>query len=444
MSAPQQVSASRDRVDARGPVFISYRQSDGSEVAASTAWALRAAGVPVWHDETDLPPGDTSQRLNEALESGLSGAVLLVTPEIGTSDFVRELELPRLLALSASPRFTLAIGSTVQRAAEGGKLDYAGPDRLLGQPEGTLSGTTQYSVVSASDRGELANALARRRLQVRRSDIEASGRRLTLDLQTRLPPAATVLNGDLVLRLRPPAHGERRPNWTSLEDLQRFLARLPQLIGIAGAEAIRVRGGAHLSVACALGAALPSTLVGLVEAVDTRGEVWAMTGQAPAPSRNRRCEIVTPPIYDLGNGPVLAYVDLLPQRSDGAFEALASQGRTFAGIAHVRSSGPDLLRSHEAAAIVGEVVEAIRQLANTHRTTEIHLLLRCPYPIALLLGRTLNTLTVHLYEWDDQPSADGTAHPRYVPSIVLRSGSGGSPISRVTAPPSVNRTRKDE
>ena len=59
-------------VDPLGPVFISYRQSDGTDVAVGLAWALRAAGVPVWHDQTDLPPGDTNRRLAQALASGLS------------------------------------------------------------------------------------------------------------------------------------------------------------------------------------------------------------------------------------------------------------------------------------------------------------------------------------------------------------------------------------
>lgn len=35
------------RVEPLGPVFVSYRQSDGTELAADLAWALRAAGVPV-------------------------------------------------------------------------------------------------------------------------------------------------------------------------------------------------------------------------------------------------------------------------------------------------------------------------------------------------------------------------------------------------------------
>lgn len=29
------------------------------------------------------------------------------------------------------------------------------------------------------------------------------------------------------------------------------------------------------------------------------------------------------------------------------------------------------------------------------------LMLRCPYPMGLLMGRSLNTLTVHLHEWED-------------------------------------------
>lgn len=34
-------------------MFVSYRHRDGAENAA--AWLLRAAGIPAWHDESDLP-----------------------------------------------------------------------------------------------------------------------------------------------------------------------------------------------------------------------------------------------------------------------------------------------------------------------------------------------------------------------------------------------------
>ena len=91
---PRNVKNGSSRVSPRGPVFLSYRHSDGAELALALAWALRAAGVPVWLDRSDLPPGDTERRLEEAMQSGLSGAVLLVTPDIGASSVVKEIELP--------------------------------------------------------------------------------------------------------------------------------------------------------------------------------------------------------------------------------------------------------------------------------------------------------------------------------------------------------------
>ena len=74
--------------------------------------------------------------------------------------------------------------------------------------------------------------------------------------------------------------GDRRPNRSGLEDLRHFLADLPELRARAGADQVRVQGGAHLSAAFALGAALPTTLMGRVEAVDTEGQLWSLTGNA--------------------------------------------------------------------------------------------------------------------------------------------------------------------
>ncbi len=423
--------------DRRGPVFISYRQSDGSEIAEALAWGLRAAGVPVWHDQTDLPPGDTEFRLTEALSSGLSGAVLLVTPEIENSEVIREVELPLLLELEKNSAFSLAIGSAIEEPYDVGSLDYSAPDRLLGQEPGTLRRLNQRRIETVDERTALATTMSRRRMERLRSDVEASSGTLTLDIQTRVPPFARLLDGDLVLRLRPPNEGERRPHVNGLHDLHRFLGQLSQLVAIAGSRSVRVRGGAHLSVACAIGAALPTTLMGTVEVLDTQGGKWALTGQARVPMAERLCVPVTPPVYNFHRGPVLVYVDLLPQRSDAAFETFARRERTFAGLAHLRYRGQGLVLPDQAADVVGELATEIRTLANTHHTTDVHLLLRCPYPIAVLLGRTLNTLTVHLYEWEDSSEIGSRSGPRYVPSVVLRSGAGGSPIYEVTAPPLV-------
>ena len=131
-----------DKIDPRGPVFVSHRHLDGAKTAAGMAWLLRAGGVPVWHDQGDLPPGDTNERLAEALASGLSGGVLLVTPDLARSNVVRTVEAPKLLELEKDPAFVLAVGNTVR--LPNGDLDYNAPDDLLGMPRGTLGRLKQH------------------------------------------------------------------------------------------------------------------------------------------------------------------------------------------------------------------------------------------------------------------------------------------------------------
>jgi hypothetical protein len=414
-------------IDERGPVFISYRQSDGVDLAVETAWTLRAAGVPVWHDQTDLPPGDTRRRLREALASGLSGAVLLVTPEIQHSAVVRTLELPELLRLAEVPTFTLSVASTIERSP--GKLDYDAPDRLLGQRPGTLSDLTQRPVQRPTDRSTIARWHARVRMQALRPSVAASRGKLHIDIQTRIPPFAARADSDLILRLRTPLEGERRPNLKGLDDLRRFLADLPELVALAGAEQVRIAGGAHLSVAYAIGAALPTTLLGLLEAVDTSGDVWAVSGNVPSDSTDECLAIVSDETRSV-SGKLVIYLDLLPQRSDAAFDDLVqgSDG-SIARSVHVRPSRDGNLDPSEATSIVGAACSVIREIANEQRDADVHLLLRAPWTVATLLGRTLNTLKVHLYEWENGSGVPKS--PAYVESLVVQAGLGGSVVRRV-------------
>ena len=424
-----------DSVDPRAPVFLSYRHSDGFELATETAWALRAAGVPVWRDQSDLPPGDTERRLAEALSSGLSGAALLVTPEIEESRVVREIELPRLIELADDAAFTLSVLSVIKAGGE--KLDYDAPDRLLGQPAGTLKRLHQQPADTARQRADAARAQCRRRMQAIRGEVEAIGNVITVDVQTRIPPFATRVDADLALRLRPPIDGDRRPNRHGLDDLSLFLGDLPHLLALAGAEHARIRGGAHLSVAYALGAALPTTLIGRIEVLDTGGAVWALAGQAPARDESSALlSVESVSTAAASSGAILAYIDLLPTPSDSAFADLVSDhADTFAAAVHVRPARSGNLIPEEAAALVGEASQIIRGLSGQYQTRDVHLLLRCPWTVALLLGRTLNTLRVHAYEWEDGPGDDGNpAPPRYLPSLVVRSGAGGSPIEDVNLP----------
>ena len=153
---PRDVKNGSSRVSPRGPVFLSYRHSDGVELAIALAWALRSAGVPVWLDRSDLPPGDTERRLEEAMQSGLSGAVLIVTPDIGASNFVKETELPHLIALEAEGGFRLSIASTIE--AEAGGLDYSAPDHLLSLTVQNPKGLRQDPALTSRDIANIARS----------------------------------------------------------------------------------------------------------------------------------------------------------------------------------------------------------------------------------------------------------------------------------------------
>ena len=423
------------RTSPRGPVFLSYRHSDGADLAMALAWALRASGVPVWLDRSDLPPGDTERRLEEAMQSGLSGAVLLVTPDIAASSVVKEVELPHLLRLEAEGAFTLSIASTIE--AEAGGLDYSAPDCLLSRTVPDLKGLRQDPALTSRDIANIARSHCRQRMEALREGIESAGQVIDINLQTRIVPSAIGPYGDLVVRLRPPTPGGRRPHRQGLEDLRLFLSDLPHLLEIAGARHARVSGGAHLSVAFALGAALPTTLIGNVDAVDTAGHAWSISDNAPAPGASTRLlDIMDRSPRDAPAGDVVVYVDLLPTRSDPAFVHLvqACLGR-LACVFHIRPVAEGNLLPEDAGAIVAEASHAIRQAASRSESSEVHLLLRCPWTVALLLGRTLNTIRVSLYEWEDGPDdCDSPAAPRYLPSLVVRSGAGGSPIERVAMP----------
>ena len=429
------VKSGPSRVSPRGPVFLSYRHSDGADLALALAWALRAAGVPVWLDRSDLPPGDTERRLEEAMQSGLSGAVLLVTPDIAASSVVKEIELPHLLRLEAEGAFTLSIASTIE--AEAGGLDYTAPDRLLSRTVPDLRGLRQDPALTSRDMANIARSHCRQRMEALRSGIESAGEVIDINLQTRIVPSAVGPYGDLVVRLRPPTPGDRRPHRQGLEDLRLFLGDLPHLLEIAGARHARISGGAHLTVAFALGAALPTTLIGDVDAMDTAGHAWSISDNAPAPGASPRLlEVMDRSPHGAPKGDAVVYVDLLPTRSDAAFDRLV-QARTggLASVVHIRPVAEGNLLPEDAGALVTEASHAIRQAASRSQTSEVHLLLRCPWTVALLLGRTLNTIRVSLYEWEDGPDdCESPVATRYLPSLVVRSGAGGSPIEKVVLP----------
>ncbi|TXK11142.1 SAVED domain-containing protein [Microbacterium wangchenii] len=421
-------------VDVRGPIFLSYRHFDGAPIVAPLAWLLRAGGVPVWRDQDDLPPGDTDDRLAQALSDGLSGGVLVITPDIVNSRVVRQIEAEQLIRLHQSdPRFQLLIANHV--LDDSGKVDYGAPDRLLSRPMEELRGVDQRGTDEAELLRLVKSAISHRMTQHR--GIVEQSEHFDLTVQTRNVPQVYDRTGaQLDIRVRPSTH-ERLPNPDGLRDLQRTLTLLPDAVVTAGAKRVRISGGAHLSVAYAIGAALPSSRVGWVTVVDQRDAEWLGTSEAGfAPSPLVKCTIRPATLAEGVAARVLAYVDLLPTRSDGAFDRfLENANATYGSVAVIQHATPQRLAPQSADSIVAEIAAHIRELSGANDNAEVDLLLRCPFPVAILLGRLSNTLRVRVFEWDDS-KVRGRTSARYVPCLEIQASNPLGPVIDVLLPSS--------
>lgn len=420
--------------DPADPIFISYRQSDGTSICAELAWLLRAGGIPVWRDKDDLPPGDTEERLRQAIGDGISGGVLVTTPEITKSKVVKGVEAPLLFdSHKARPSFALGIANSVE--SEPGKIDYSAPERLLGMAEDTLSGVDQHPTHRDGLRTVVQKMLWHR-LATHRENVALNDGTFSLSLQTR--NAAQVYDrtgSQLDIRVRPSDH-ERLPNPEGLMDLKDTIAFLPDGVTRTGAHRIQVQGGGHLSVAFAIGSALPSSRIGHMEVLDQQGNAWASDGEARF-STTHLVKISGSATNATANKPgrpaVAAYVDLLNHRSDTAFEKfIEDHDGTLKSWMHLTSTTGELLDPATAGRIAAEVTAYIRELSNKNGNAEIHLLLRCPFPLAVLIGRLTNTLRCVLYEWDDaEPTAGDDYRPTYRATLRVRAGARDGVIEEV-------------
>ncbi|WP_350349067.1 SAVED domain-containing protein [Agromyces sp. G08B096] len=422
------------RPEPSDPVFISYRQKDGTDIAAELAWLLRTAGVPVWRDRDDLPPGDTEARLKQAIAAGISGGVLVITPDVANSRVVKTLEAPHLLALHDNHEvFALGIANSVK--TEDGTTDYDAPDGLLDRRPGTLSGVDQHP----ADRDGLLvliRGLVWHRIASLREQIQTTDQTFHLSLQTRNTPQVYDRTGDeLDIRLRPSSH-ERLPSAEGLRDLKDTIGFLPDAVTRSSAHRIRVQGGAHLSVAFAVGAALPSSRIGHMDVIDQQGVSWASDGESrftAQPQVRITAEGSNPSAITSGRAAVAVYVDLLPQRSDAAFARYLEDRAPFlAAWRHLTSANDTLIEPSEAGLIAADVAAHIRGLSNDNSNAEIHLLLRCPFSLALLIGRLTNTLRFVVYEWDDSEPTEGDDYrARYVPTLRVRTSASAGVIEEV-------------
>jgi proteasome lid subunit RPN8/RPN11 len=414
-----------------GPVFISYRQSDGSDRADSLEGLLRAAGLVVWRDHSDLRAGTTIDRLEQALTAGLSAAVLVVTPEIAKSDIVKERELPRLLQLDQDPAFSLSVANEIPDPAKPDRPDYAAPDLLLSlAPAHTLGDKKQSNTRTQEGRLEIVRDLLMHRIEQRRAGIAANDGVLTMTTQTRPAPSALDADkSDLHIRIKPADVG-RLPSAQGLHDLQATLRLTSDAVRASGASTVRISGGMHLSVALAVGAALPETKIGHVEVIDLRDGTWTSKASNDPNQHLIVTETINGDFGVVGKAPskIAVFVTLTGSADKTSFDRLvAEHAGLFSSVSCIRLAAEDSIDPREAARLSAEVAAEIKRLSAQFGRAEVHLAYHGPYTMAVLIGRLLNTLRTVVYEWDN-PEEFG---PKYIPTLTLEPGVAQGPLTNV-------------
>ncbi|MEK0226176.1 SAVED domain-containing protein [Bifidobacterium mongoliense] len=412
-----------------GPVFISYRQSDGSDQAKSLESLLRAAGIVVWRDHTDLRPGTTIDRLEQALTGGLSGGMLIVTSEIVHSDIVRERELPRLLQLAENPAFSFCIANTIARIGDKKQCDYDAPDRLLGLAlSGTLAAKKQTNMLNLSGEIEIVRDLLMHRVEQRTPMLRKEGREFTIRVQSRaVPSALDAGEDDLYIHLAPSNSG-RPPSQTGLKCLQKTLPLISDAVYATQAKCIRISGGAHLSIALALGAAFPETRFGNIKVIDVNENEWeSPQNHQYSQYDNLHVEKIETGQYAKKEVPsrVAVFVTLTPAPDYTAFERLLKdKTANFVAAEVISINGIERIDPREGGNLSEGIAREIKLLASRQGRAEVHLAFHGPFAMALLIGRYLNTLRTVVYEWD----GDAASGPRYIPTVILEPGMKDGPI----------------
>ncbi len=439
-----------DAFDPKGPIFISYRRSDGQKVAELLDTYLRAAGLVPWRDLVDLPPGETAQRVSDAFDGGLSSAILLVTAEIKDSDFVREHELPRLRAMDADKdnTFRLHVVNTIQGESYD-RINIDAPDELLKvSDDPKLRKLKHYALLPGrSELRQLVRDLLGARLRARHQTL--ADNEINIQTQTRpFPDSYSRFSGptvvgaehDLMIRLRLDRF-TGVPEEIGYRCLQQTLPLMVDAIYSCGVKKITQTGGGHFSIGWALGAALPTTRTGFdtFTSVDVSNNLWSDSGITKAKDRTFDVEVESTAVGGedaAGPNRVAVLLQYANRARLSAFESMTDSlpNLRAAVVINVKPIQPPAhdermqdIPSEEGYALARDITYLLRKLANEH-DAELHIASNLPTSLTALCGRRMNTVNCVLYEWGRDWT---TGIKRYYPVIRVQSGEPDGPITEV-------------
>ena len=408
-----------------GSVFISYRRSParpaGNDEATLVCDSLRRAGVPIWRDLDDLAYEPTEEALVAAIEDpSLSGAILLISPEVETSPIVRHVEAVRIFR-----RYRDGDGFWVLPVLI--DLDYGEADVALGSPTGFqhLGNWNMYKIksemIGALDARAIAQRAVKARLQAIR-EMDEDGP-LSIGVFARRPPAGPC---SLVHDFSAQFHGRKVDDGgyavfeaALLDGASRILKTFPspRLVG---------EGAAPLPLGVLVGAVYsPRAKFKLswsqfVE--DRERQQWSFDLPASEMDVDARVSMGDPSSEDL----VLA-IGLSADIEHAVAESLTGLGVAYRACLHCAprsgsyTPGRVLAPEHG----VGFVLSAVQRVRDLReelamRRANLHVFLACPLAMAVLFGQKLNTFSdCHLYEHDPDARPSYTRVHTFQPSSLV-------------------------
>lgn len=367
------------------PLFLSYAWADEEELDRLETM-LRLRGVPIWRDRREMKFGAYNQEgAREGIEKICSGFALYYTDAVLESDFILKVELPAMDARRRrGPPPPFFAGAVLRR--EGG---FESATAELARAAGAINlGTALGAHVSGedfeADLRRAANAILDAYL---RSEGEPA---IRIETRGEVPNSEEA---PLHLCWCPPLdhdvarHAEKiweRELLPALADLREALERAD------APRWLRVGGRPHLSAAFALGwefrqpsgwslelehEFVPAS-TSLAEPVD---HGWRLTVEPGPLDGEERLVVCLHATHDVAEAmrehrralpPARATLHVYPPSGEPARDAVDSA---------------------QANALAATIAAEINRARREHQTSETHLYLACPWPLATLLGWHLSS-----------------------------------------------------
>lgn len=407
------------QTDPTGRTFLSYSRRRRVEAEALIR-TLHELGIPTWQDLADLDESHTATELRRALrDPTIAGAILWLTPEVGASETIRQIEAPEIVRREQAGDGFFLVG-----VAAGG-LGYEDAAALVNDQLGVhdLSGWNMVRVdedpaAPASVREVARRALRRRVRTVHR--VMPAGEPLRIRLSNRNPPGFQ-LGWALSVDWSPHFHHRHASEDAWREVLVPALVTVREgLRSHAPGRALELSGALTLSAALALGRSVSSLdrdlrLSWRQEAPEHPDQVWSLAEppvQAPfeVTSRDDRVE-----------GKALAVLLSLTADVEPAYGVSRGDLPPIRCVVRVRPPGAEfrvvrLEDPGQAVDVVQRTVDEVRRARELFRPSSIHLFGAIPVGLSVLLGQRLNTLgAVQTYE-----HVEGDAVGTYRPEVLLR------------------------